>query len=204
MLQLIILFAFQIKCENYFSETDNGWNMKPETLDEYMQSNNLYNIPKGEKITLFKNNKSYQVYVNNESEIIIPDAEIIYNYYLSDRGKTKSNLTGKYPVILDPKKMKISGFKKNPFVMFYKRRRHGKKLYGHEMIRMSVNLGPLFEFDHEINSLDFKGDGLPFMILNANYHSFNINFKIPYIEAKNYKRGPFFVELKNMLEIKLV
>ena len=56
-------------------------NKKPKTLVEYLRFNGLLSAPKGKKIVLYNNeNIPYEVIINNDGQIEIPDSVIEINH----------------------------------------------------------------------------------------------------------------------------
>lgn len=173
------------------------WNGKPESCKEYCFINDIESIPPNQKIKLYHRNLEYEVLINNEKEIVIPDCQICYN---SDEGEIIND------VVLNPSKMTISGFKfpifssANKIKTGYKKR---KLIYKHRHV--TVNLSPFWEFEHEITRSLFFGDGIPFMQLNnVSSRSFSVSFgKIPEGSGKRWNSGPYTVDLQQNLKVKL-
>lgn len=181
------------------------WNIKPQTLSEYMYLNDIDTVPKEQTITLYHKRRPYSVYINENGEIEIPDSLIEYPYYhIYDGDKTEN--CPKHSVILDPSNMTISRFKYDAFSKAWKNRTgRRRRKFGYEGRCIHIKLGPLWKFDQEINAAYFTGDGLNLLDLKViDSSSFNVDMKgAPLFGGKSFTSGPYCVNLQKNLKIKL-
>ena len=152
------------------------WNAKPETYSEYCYVNDIKSIPVGQQIQLYHDNRPYDVNINKNSDIVIPNSKIEYT--------GTNHLT--YDVVLDPEKMTIGGFNSDVYVYHYinhHRRfwKHTTREYKHQALE--VQLSPFWAFDQDINGSIFKGDNLQYMKLS------NISSRSFKAEYSNYDTG---------------
>ena len=187
------------------------WDIKPKSLSEYKNVNDLDALPFGQKITLYHNNRPYTVFINQSGKIVIPDSQIkyysIYEYKRDKGGNDFLNEQQTFDVILDPATMTISGFNVTPYVKRWKDNLgHHNRGYGYKRIHLEINLSPFWEFDQPINDAYFKGSALTYMRLNyIDSHSFKIEFNCDNKGyGKSWSFGPYYLELQQNLKVRFI
>ena len=144
------------------------WDAKPETYSEFCEVNDIESIPINTQFSLYYNDRPYNVEINGNGDIIIPNSKIEYT------GTQKES----FDVVLDPKTMTISGFKNDIFVNKWQRKHHLKSTdRGFQFRELSTKLNQFWSFDHDITKAYFKGDALNYLEINdANSHSFKAKY----------------------------
>lgn len=187
------------------------WNIMPKSLIQFMNVNDITEIPYGKNITLYHNNYPYTVFINNQGKISIPNCQMIfthyYRYYKCQMLSKNYQNVYSYEVILDPINMEINGLPVGPFVKTWKNHLgHKKQGYGYEQITLEFNLSPFWEFAQPITNAFFAGNGINFMkLINNDSHSFKIEFNNPpEMGGSSWEDGPHFVYLQQKIKVRLV
>lgn len=184
----------KMKCAlKYWAER---WNAKPQTYSEYCKLNEIDFVPIGQIFQLYHHNHPYDVVINNDGDITIPNSKIEYNgsnYYCFD-------------VILDPSTMTISGFKKDIFVKEWRREHHFKKTdSGKEYLTLYVKLNQFWVFDQSITKALFTGEELAYLKLtDVNPHSFKAEFAYYPTGGCRKWEAHHHANLQQSLKVKLV